>query len=181
MARASLALAEPGAACESKRMNDARATLHMLCGKACAGKSTLAAQLADKPATVLVAQDPWMAALFPGLRTVDDYLTHIPRLAAAMGPHLVDLLRAGLSVVLDWPANTVASRAWMRSLAEKAGADHRLHWLDVADSICLDRLDARNRAGEHPYHGMTHAQFEEITSYFEPPTEAEGCGVVSLR
>ncbi|MBP2497615.1 putative kinase [Methylobacterium sp. PvP062] len=37
------------------------------------------------------------------------------------------LLRLGLSVVLDFPANTVASRARMRTLFEAAGVAHRLH------------------------------------------------------
>lgn len=38
------------------------------------------------------------------LQTVADYIRLIPRLRDAMGPHVTDLLRAGLSVVLDWPA-----------------------------------------------------------------------------
>jgi hypothetical protein len=33
-----------------------------------------------------------------------------------MGPHIVDILQQGLSVVLDFPANTVTYRNWMRSL-----------------------------------------------------------------
>lgn len=87
-------------------------TFHMLCCKVAAAKSTLAARLAEAPSTVVVAQDPWMAALYPEeLRLIADYVRLVPRLMAAMGPHLVGLLRAGLSVVLDWPANTRASRA----------------------------------------------------------------------
>jgi hypothetical protein len=45
-------------------------------------------------------------------------------------------LGAGLSVVLDWPANTVAGRAWMRGIFEAAGAEHKLHFLDVPDEVC---------------------------------------------
>jgi predicted kinase len=145
----------------------------MVCGKAGAGKSTLAGRLAEKPGTILIAQDPWMATLYPEMRTVDDYLRHVPRLRAAMGPHVAALLRAGLSVVLDWPANTVESRAWMRGAAEAAGALHRLHWLDLSDGECFARAEARNREGRHPYR-MTRAQFDEITALFEPPTAAEG-------
>ncbi|WP_217989591.1 AAA family ATPase [Sphingomonas lenta] len=150
-----------------------RPILHTLCGKAAAGKSTLSAELARAPGTILVAQDPWMAALYPEMRTVDDYIRHVSRLRAAMGPHLVQLLRAGLSVVLDWPANTAETRLWMRGIAEEAGAEHRLYWLDLSDEACWERLRARNREGLHPYR-MTRAQFDEITRYFEPPTEAEG-------
>jgi hypothetical protein len=63
--------------------------LYMLCGKVAAGKSTLAVRLADASATIVVAQDPWMAALYPEeLRSIADYVRLVPRLRAAMGPHV---------------------------------------------------------------------------------------------
>jgi len=55
-----------------------------------------------------------MSHLFPvELRTIDDFARHSARLRAAMGPHIVDILRQGLSIVLDFPANTVTYRNWM--------------------------------------------------------------------
>ena len=99
--------------------------LHMLCGKIAAGKSTLSARLGSVPTTIVVVQDHWMANLWPDeIRSVADYGRMVARLRAAMGPHVVELLRSGLSVVLDWPANTVASRRWMRGIFEAAGAAH---------------------------------------------------------
>lgn len=152
--------------------------LHMLCGKVASGKSTLAARLAQPPHTLLIAQDRWMAALYPDeLRTVPDYVRLAPRLRTAMAPHLVELLRAGLSVVLDWPANTTATRAWMRGVFEAAGARHALHVLDSPDHLCLARLQARNERGTHEYR-VSRAEYEAITRYFEPPTAAEGFEIV---
>ena len=151
-----------------------RPTLHLLCGKAGAGKSTLAARLADHPDTILLSQDHWTATLWPGeLLTVADYIERAARLNAAMTPHLVELLRAGLSLVLDWPANTVAGRAWMRGLADEAGVQCTLHWLDLSDDAAWSRCETRNAAGDHPYR-MTRAQFDEITGYFQPPTAGGG-------
>lgn len=151
--------------------------LHLLCGKVAAGKSTLAARLAADGA-LLVAQDPWMARLYPAeLRTIEDYLKLSARLREAMTPHLVALLRHGLSLVLDWPANTVASRRWMRELAEAGGATAQLHWLDVPDRQCLARLDARNAAGRHEFN-CTHGEFAQLARYFEPPREEEGLPIL---
>jgi predicted kinase len=150
----------------------------MLCGKIAAGKSTLSARLGAAPATIVVVQDHWMARLWPDeLRSVADYGRHVARLRAAMGPHVVELLRSGLSVVLDWPANTLVSRRWMRGIFEAAGSAHRLHVLDVPDGVCLARLQARNASGRHDYM-VSEAEFAEFTRYFEPPTPEEGFHVV---
>ncbi len=70
------------------------------------------------------------------MKDVSDYIRNSRRLREAVGPHIQDLLRIGVSVVLDFPANTPSIRAWMRTIFEAAGADHRLHYLDVPDEVC---------------------------------------------
>lgn len=162
-------------------MTGAAPTLHLLCGKIAAGKSSLAAKLGAAPLTVIVSEDKWTAPLFGSeMATVEDYVRCSAKLRAAMGPHLVDLLKAGVSVVLDFPANTLANRAWMKQLADEAGVPHRLHFLDVPDEICRARMHARNAAGAHEF-APTDAHFDLITSYFVPPTVAEGLEIVVHR
>ena len=161
-------------------MSEDTPVLHMLCGKAAAGKSTLCERLVT-PRTIVIAQDHWMSKLYTEeLQTVADYIRLVPRLRGAIGPHVVDILRAGLCVVMDWPANTIATRAWMRSLFESAGASHQLHFLDVPDEICLARLQIRNAEGRHEY-SVSRAEFKELSRYFEPPTQAEGFDIVIYR
>jgi predicted kinase len=127
-------------------------TLYLLCGKIAAGKSTLARRLAAQPATLLITMDHWMSTLFPTENdTIDDFARLSARLRAAMGPHVVDILRQDLSVVIDFPANTVNWRRWMRSLITEANVAHELHVLDVSDAICKARLRKRNDCGEHQY------------------------------
>ena len=156
-------------------------TLHMLCGKIAAGKSSLAAALGPAPMTVIVSEDKWMAPLFgEELKEVADYVRLSARLRAAMAPHVVDLLKAGMSVVLDYPANTLANRAWMKGIADTAGVPHRLHFLDVPDEVCRARMHARNAGGDHEF-APTDAHFDLITSYFVPPTAQEGLEIVVHR
>lgn len=155
-----------------------RPTLHLLCGKIAAGKSTLAKQLADAPGCILLDQDTWLARLYPGeIASLDDYVRCSGRLRSVVGPHGVALLGAGLSVVFDYPANTVPIRAWMRGLSEATGAAHRLHWLDVPDEVCRARLAARNAEGFHEF-APTEADFELFTSHFVPPSPDEGFEIV---
>jgi predicted kinase len=152
----------------------AGATLHMICGKIGAGKSTLAARLTEQPATVGISEDAWLACLYKDeQKTIEDYVRNSRRLREVMSDHIVTLLEAGLSVVLDFPANTPASRQWMRSLFERAGADYQLHFLDVPDDVCKARLRARNAAGTHAYN-VSEAEFDLFTSYFVPPSADEG-------
>ena len=125
-------------------------TLHLLCGKIAAGKSTLSAKLVTEEAALAIAEDRWLAALYgPEMKTGQDFLRFSDRLKEVMGPHIVELLGQGLTVVLDFAANTVAQRAWMKSLIDQARVAHQLHYLDVPDEVCLARLKARNAAGEH--------------------------------
>ena len=49
------------------------ATLHLICGKIAAGKSTLAAELASRPATLLISEDVWLSCLYKDeQKTIDD-------------------------------------------------------------------------------------------------------------
>lgn len=159
-------------------MTSAPATLHLLCGKIASGKSTLAAELVALPGCVVISEDQWLAALWQDeMHSVADYVRVAAKLRKAMTPHLVALLNAGVSVVLDFPANTRANRDWMRSVIEASSADHRLHYLDVPDTLCKSRLHARNQGGEHVF-AATDEQFALITRYFEPPQEEEGFHLV---
>lgn len=153
-------------------------SLHLISGKIAAGKSTLAKQLASSPQTVLISEDGWLAQLYPDeLQTISDYVRLSSLLRVAMKAHIVDLLRSGTCVVLDFPFNTVNTRAWGRSIFEKAGAFHYLHFLDVPDEECKQRLRVRNLSGTHPFQ-TTDEQFNQITRHFVKPSSREGFNVV---
>jgi predicted kinase len=141
-------------------------TLYLLCGKIAAGKSTLARQLATRPRTLLIGIDHWMSTLFPvENKTIEDFTRLSARLREAMGPHVVAILRQGLSVVLDFPANTVKWRCWMRSMINEADVAHELHFLDVSDAVCKARLRQRNVSSDHPYK-VDEPTYDLFMSYF---------------
>lgn len=153
-------------------------TLHLVCGKIASGKSTLTQRLAAEPKTVLISEDEWLGQLFPGeISTLQDYVRCTVRLRSVMGVHVEHLLRAGVSVVLDFPANTLDSRKWMRSIFEHAGSAHSLHYLDVTDEECKARLRRRNSDGSHQF-TTSETEFDAITRYFVPPSSEEGFNVI---
>lgn len=154
---------------------------NIFCGKIAAGKSTLAAQLAQEPNSVLISQDQWLSRLFPGeIKTLPEYVRCSGRLRDVIGPHIASLLRLGISVSLDFPANTRPARTWMRGIFESAEAEHHLHYFDVPDELCLARLHLRNASGEHDY-VVSDDEFLQFSAYFEPPAAAEGFHVIMHR
>ncbi len=157
---------------------DRTATLHFFCGKAGAGKTTVAAGLARDRSSILLSEDVWLLALYgEEMKTFDDYIRVSRRLKAAIGPLVVDLLGSGQSVVLDYQANTKAGRRWFRSLFEQAGVDHVLHFVDTPDAVCLERIARRNVERPPGSHHLTEDDFRQISSYFQPPEAAEGFNI----
>ncbi|HHB81721.1 MAG TPA: ATP-binding protein [Aliiroseovarius sp.] len=149
-------------------------TLHMLYGNIASGKSTLAAALGRSNGVVVISEDIWLHALYgDDLRSLSDYSRLSARLCSVMGRHVAEILNAGLSVVLDFPANTIEQRRWMRDILAQTRAAHLLHVLDVPEEVCLARLRERNRQGEHPF-VVTEAQFRRITAHPVPPAPDEG-------
>ena len=155
------------------------AKLIFLCGKMASGKSTLARELARRENAILLVQDEFLDHLFPGeITDIPDFVKYSSRLKNALAPHVCALLSTGISVVLDFPGNTRAQRAWFRDLFERANAKHELHFVDASDALCKSQLRARTKHLPPGSPWTTDAEFDAITAHFRPPSEDEGFHVV---
>lgn len=151
-----------------------KANLHLLCGKAASGKSTLAAELTRQHSGILLSEDQLLHPLFgEEMATLQDYVRCSAKLKGAIRPLILQLLAQGVTVVLDFPANTLDQRRWLHGLIEASGCAHTLHYLDLSDEACMARLHLRNQQGGHPF-TMTEQQFEALTRHFVPPSGSEG-------
>jgi predicted kinase len=155
------------------------AKLIFLCGKMAAGKSTLARELARRENAILLVQDEFLDHLFPGeITDIPGFVEYSSRLKNALMPHVCALLSKGISVVLDFPGNTTAQRAWFRELFERANAKHELHFVDASDAVCKSQLKERTKHLPPGTPWTTEAEFDAITGYFRPPSEDEGFHVI---
>lgn len=155
--------------------------LHFICGKMAAGKSTLSKQLAVREGAVLLSQDELLDALFPGaVADLCAFVEYSTRIQAALAPHVCSLLSNGVSVVLDFPANTRKQRAWFKQLLGATHAEHELHFIVASDELCKRQLQERSAERGLPAgtKWTTDADFDEVTAYFEPPGPEEGFNVV---
>ncbi|WP_236717328.1 AAA family ATPase [Acidihalobacter prosperus] len=156
-------------------------TLIFFCGKMGAGKSTLAKTIADEIHAVLLVEDEWLAALYPNqIATLGDYAQYAGRLKPLIGPLVQSILTAGTDVVMDFPANTVAQRAWFRTLFTAAKAPHSLVFVDMSDETCLKRIEARRTRQPERASTDTAEMFERVTQYFVEPAPAEGFDVTRI-
>ena len=155
------------------------AKLFFFCGKMAAGKSTLARRLAERENAVLLIQDELLDTLFPGLIVnVASYLEYAGRINRMVAPQVVAILSKGVSVVLDFPANTRNQRAWFRGIIDSAAVGHELHVVDTPDAVCKAQLKARSAHLPQGTKWTTEADFELIASHFLAPSPDEGFNVI---
>ena len=146
------------------------------------GKSTLAAQIAARENAMLFAQDEWLDALYPNLiANVASYIEYSGRINRTLKPYVVELLKRGVPVVLDFPGNTLNQRAWFRSIIDEAGAAHELHFVDTPDEISKAQLQSRSAHLPAGTKWTTEGDFDLIASHFRAPADDEGFDVIVHR
>jgi len=140
-----------------------------------AGKSTKSKQVAQERNAVLISEDEWLSKLYPNLITsFDDYLHYSSLIKPLVKSHVLDILKTGASVAMDFPANTVKQRKWFKELIAEANAPNELIYLKVSNDVCLRQIEKRRL--EQPEREIfdTESMFTEVTKYFQEPDQSEG-------
>ena len=133
----------------------------------------------ERENAVLMIQDELLDTLFPGLIVnVASYLEYSGRINRMAAPQVASILSKGMSVVLDFPANTRSQRAWFRGIIETADVEHELHVVDTPDAVCKAQLKARSAHLPPGTKWTTEEDFELIASHFLPPAVDEQFNVI---
>ena len=156
--------------------------LIFFCGKMGAGKSTKSKEIAQQRNRVLLSEDVWLQALYPNkIRSLNDYIKYSNRIKPLVKNIVQGILVTGTNVVLDFPANTIAQREWIKSIYKEINAPHELIYLDVSNEICLKQIS--NRRDEQPERSTTDTEemFNQVTKYFVEPGLDERFNVIKIE
>jgi predicted kinase len=145
------------------------ARLILTCGLPGTGKTALAQQLAVDRRAVRLTKDEWLWALGStpwDMPTQEKVESELWRLAQ-------EILRLGLSVVLDFGLWARSERDEMRSVARGLGVGVELHYLDVPTDELWRRIEARNSEPPWDSYPISRADLEGWLRMFEAPDAAE--------
>ena len=148
-------------------MSDAR--LILTCGLPGAGKTRLATQLAADRRAVRLTKDEWLWALgsTPWHEPTREKVEHaLWRLAQ-------ELLRLGVSIVLDFGLWARVERDEMRSTARGLGVGVELHYLEVPVDELWRRIEDRNSKPPWDSHPILRADLDGWLGAFQAPDAAE--------
>jgi predicted kinase len=143
--------------------------LILTCGLPGAGKTTLARQLAVDRGALRLTQDEWLWAL--GSSPWDEQVRE--NVDRELWNLAQEILRLGLSVVLDLGLWARVERDEMRSVARGLGVGVELHCLDAPTDELWRRIEARNSQPPWDSQPIRRADLDEWAALFQAPDAAE--------
>jgi predicted kinase len=145
------------------------ARLILTCGLPGVGKTTLARQLAADRGAVRLTKDEWLWAL--GSSPWDEEARM--RVERELWNLAQEILRLGLSVVLDFGLWARSERDELRSVARRLGVGVELHYVDLPTDEIWRRIQERNLAPPWDSFPIRRCHLDEWQARFEAPDAAE--------
>jgi predicted kinase len=141
----------------------------LTCGLPGAGKTTLAMRLAEQRHALRLTKDEWMWAI--GSSPWDASTQEL--LEAELRRLATDVLRLGLSVVLDFGLWARVERDELRDAARALGVGVELHYVDAPIDELWRRVQARNASPPWDSAPISRAHLEEWSALFQRPDATE--------
>ena len=141
-----------------------------LCGKICAGKSTLARRLRNElPAVVLGSDELTLAIPF-------EHDVVYPVVRDYMMRKAVEIVRAGANVVMDFGFWSRADREHAKAFFAEAGVELEWHYVSVTDGEWKRNIAVRNekvRSGKENGYFVDEGLMQKCLALFEEPQPGE--------
>jgi len=148
------------------------ATLHLMVGLPCSGKTTLARTLEQKYSALRLTPDEWQVRLFGQDATDPQHDTRHGLIEALQWEVAERALALGTNVILDFGFWAREEREDFRSRAKQLGASSEVHFLDVPSDELLRRLAKRNGEPGLAFH-IPKEMMGSWIAFFQKPDQDE--------
>lgn len=145
------------------------ATLHLMVGLPCAGKTTLARTLEQKYSALRLTPDEWQVRLFGQDAADPQHDARHSLIEALLWEVAERALVLGTNVILDFGFWAREEREDFRARARQLGASSEVHFLDVSRDELLRRLAQRNARPGLSFH-IPEEMMKPWFEIFEAPT-----------
>jgi len=144
----------------------------MTCGMICCGKSTYAKKIQAEQKAVILSIDDITLTLFPD-GSGDMHDTYALRAEQYLLDLSLQILQAGVDVILDWGLWTRAARNRIRQFyASHGGIKTELHYLRINPDEWRRRIEKRNASDEVAYY-VDEGLLNKVKALFEEPSAEE--------
>jgi predicted kinase len=146
------------------------ATLHLMVGLPCSGKTTLAQKLERELPALRLTLDEWHIHLFGQDAAEPEHDARHSLIEAILWNIASRALELGTNVILDYGFWAREEREDYRSRAEQLGARSEVHFLDVPEEELLRRLVRRNAQPSPMAFHITENMMKPWIAFFQKPT-----------
>jgi predicted kinase len=146
------------------------ATLHLMVGLPCSGKTTLARKLADERSALRLTPDEWQLRLFGQDAEDPEHDRRHTLIEAMLWEVASQALVLGTNVILDYGFWAREEREDYRARAGQLGASSEIHFLDVPADELLRRLARRNADPALTAFYIPEAMMQPWIAFFQKPT-----------
>ena len=149
------------------------ATLHLMVGLPCSGKTTLAQKLEHELSALRLTPDEWQIRLFGQDAEEPEHDARHSLIEALLWNIASRVLELGTNVILDFGFWAREEREDYRSRAKHLGASSEVHYLDVSEAELLRRLKKRNSRPSQKSFLISEEAMKPWIAFFQKPTPDE--------
>jgi len=149
------------------------ATLHLMVGLPCSGKTTLAQKLEYELPALRLNLDEWHIRLFGQDAEEPEHDARHSLIEAQLWNIAGRALELGTNVILDYGLWAREEREEYRSRAKQLGAGSEVHYLDVSEDELLRRLEKRNSRPSQESFIIAEEAMKPWIAFFQKPTPDE--------
>ena len=146
------------------------ATLHLMVGLPCSGKTTLAQKLEHELPALRLTPDEWQIRLFGQDAEEPEHNARHSLIEAILWNIASRALELGTNVILDFGFWAREEREDYRSRAKHLGASSEVHYLDVSEAELLRRLEERNSQPSQESFLISEEAMKPWIAFFQKPT-----------